>query len=624
MHRFLNRLFVFVLLASVVVADASAQENIDWRTRRIVLHRSFADELQQIGNWCRENRLPNQVGQTFKLYEKRDPGRQYIFLPTEKTMPTPPAGPLGQWLGKINDARRAHAAKVFALAKEAADAGAGGIAFQLLHEVIHFDRDHEAARRILHHKRNGKVWELWPEKTKTTVSRKQHEVMGWPEQTWSITRTPHFEIDSMAGEAATLQVAEELERWHYVWRQMFFDYWSNANAVKKWIDGKGSLRMPSRKFHVVLFSSLQDYVAQMPALVPGAEKSSGYYNDVRELSFFPYGTESSIRDTWRHELNHQLFRETIRARPEPFRDSMLWLDEGVAMYFESLDDHDDYVTLGGFETRRLQYARIRRLRENFYVPMAELSSLSLAQLQARPDIAKIYSQSAGMVHMLMDRNRGQGQQVLLEYMKAIHRRPTAPEVLEKMLGTTWAQLDKDYKPYLEVDSSTVASYLTLPLTRTELALPGADLSLDAFESIGQCTNLIWLDLSESTITKNAIRELKGCDELQQLFLNRCPIEKGAIGSLASLDKLETLDLSASSVDDGELKQLTQIKNLSHLLLAYTRVTSSGLADLDRLPNLKQLDVTGSQISASALNAWRSRHPGVEVTFATPISSAGGN
>ena len=246
----------------------------------------------------------------------------------------------------------------------------------------------------------------------------------------------------------------------------------------------------------------------MPALVPGAEKSSGYYDDGRELSFFPYGTDSVIRDTWRHELNHQLFRETIRCRPSPFRDSMLWLDEGVAMYFESLDDHDDYVTLGGFETRRLQYARIRRLRENFHVPMAQLSSLSLAQLQARTDIAKIYSQSAGMVHMLMDRDRGQGQQVVLEYMKAIHRRPTAPNVLEKMLGTTWAELDKDYESYLKIDSATVGGHLTLPLTRTELALPGADLSMDAFESIGQCTNLIWLDVSQSTITKNVIRELE--------------------------------------------------------------------------------------------------------------------
>ena len=197
------RIAVLILLTSLATAAATAQETVDWRTKRIVLHRSFADELQQIGNWCRENRLPNQVGQTFKLYRKRDPSRQYIFLPTEKTMPTPPAGPLGQWLGKINGARRTHAAKVFSLAAEAADAGAGGIAFQLLHEVIHFDRDHEQARRILHHKRVGDVWELWPEKTRTTVSRKPHDVMGWAGGSWSITRTPHFEIDSMVGETAT-------------------------------------------------------------------------------------------------------------------------------------------------------------------------------------------------------------------------------------------------------------------------------------------------------------------------------------------------------------------------------------------------------------------------------------
>jgi len=84
-------LFTLTIVASLsteLPAQALNYDSTNWRAYRTSLEQQFGIELQSIANWCRANRIPHQIDQTFKIYVNRDLGRQYIFLPDERPMPT--------------------------------------------------------------------------------------------------------------------------------------------------------------------------------------------------------------------------------------------------------------------------------------------------------------------------------------------------------------------------------------------------------------------------------------------------------------------------------------------------------------------------------------------------------
>ena len=604
---------LLILLAASTASQAFAQKRkaTDWRAKRKVLDRDLADELQDIAGWCRGSGIAQQVPQTFKIYQNRDLRRQYIYLPTTKKMPESRRGKLGEWLERVSNVKIEHAAKIFELAKQAADEGANAIAFQFLHEVVYFDRDHVEARKILGHKDKGESWQINTDRLKVKKKRPDHDLLKWRAGSYITVITPHFTIDSTAGEKETVFLAESLEQWHDVWRQVFFEFWTSA-SVKRWFEKKGSFKEPKKRYNVVFFKDHQQYVTSLSRWVKGVEGSTGYYNQDLQLSFFSAGNDPQNIDTWKHELAHQLFRETSRARKSPFKEQHLWLDEGIAMYFESLTDMDGYMTLGGFDSRRLQYARVRKLREGFFVPSEELASLSQEQFQGREDISSIYSQAAGMAHMLMNDERGMLQPRINEFMKVIHKRKVKPDSLEKLIGKSMPQLDLQYLKFLETSNNEVSDYLLRPELRTEMALPNADLAVSGFDSIGKCKRLRWLDVTGSKISPASIEALKGCVRLKQLFLTKCSIDPSAYAAMNQLRVLEELDLTASSVSNRDLATLARATKLKVLRLAATRVTDAALPVLARMQSLQMLDVSKTRVTSGGVARFRQARPGVNV------------
>ena len=604
---------LLLLLATATTSQTFAQKNkgTDWRAKRKVLDRELADDLQDIASWCRGSGISQQVPQTFKIYQNRDLRRQYIYLPTTKKMPEPRDGKLGQWLEHVTTVKVAHAARIFELAKKAADEGDNAIAFQFLHEVVYFDRDHAVARAALGHKDKGDSWQINTDRLKVKKKRPNHNLLKWRAGSYITVITPHFTIDSTAGEKETVFLAESLEQWHDVWRQVFFEFWTST-SVKRWLEKNGSFKEPKKRYNVVFFKDHQQYVTSLSRWVKGVEGSTGYYNQELQLSFFSAGNDPQNIDTWKHELAHQLFRETSRARKAPFKEQHLWLDEGIAMYFESLTDMGGYVTLGGFDSRRLQYSRVRKLREGFFVPSQELASLSQQQFQGRKDISSIYSQAAGMAHMLMNDERGMLQPRINEFMKVIHKRKVKPDSFEKIIGKAMPQLDLQYLKFLETSNTEVSDYLMRPELRTEMALPNADLSVSGFDSIGKCKRLRWLDVTGSKISPASIEALRGCGRLKQLFLTRCSIDPSAFTTMNQLRALEELDLTASSVTNGDLAILARATRLKVLRLAATRVTDAAIPVIARMPSVKTLDVSKTRVSDGAIASLKQARPGINV------------
>lgn len=608
----------FLLLCLNAPINAQQKTATNWRVKRILVHKQFGAELQELAMWCRKQGTDKrQITETFKVYRQFGLDRQYLFLPSEQAMPVVEGDGVPQtWLKKLNQIRADHAERLFDLAKEAADANAYSIAFRLLHEVIHYDRDHAEVRKMLGHKKlKDGTWRIHSEKVKKPrVSSQKHDVVSWSAKSFYTVNTPHFQIDSNASEKETELLAASLESWHYVWRQVFFEYWSKPSIIKKWLAGEGGLKIPRRRFRVVFFKDHADYVKQVAPLQPGIENSAGYYNGDLKVSFFPATDVQGRRDdaTWRHELTHQMFRESIATRPRPFAEHFLWLDEGLAMYFESLKIENGVATLGGFDAQRLQYSRWRRLREDFHVPLEQLAKMDMKAFQKRKDLPFIYAESAGIAHMLMDSREYDMQGVLVRFMKEIHKRKIKPEAFEKLIGRSYDELDADYLRFLEVKNIDVEKRIENAQTISELAAMDAKLRDSAFDVIGSCTNLRKLDISHAGFTNERAQKLQRLDLVGELYLNVCVLEPGSLKRLGQLASLRELDLSNSSIEDDQLVELQRIPSLKLLQIANTRVTDAGLVAIAKLASLKVLDVTGSKITTAGVARFKQARPDVNV------------
>ena len=610
---------VFVLLLFSAPASAQQKTATNWRVKRILLNKEFGSELQELAMWCRKNGTDKkQITETFKIYQQFGLDRQYIFLPTEKSMPVVSGESLGaRWLGKLNETRSRHSEKLFALAKQASDNDSYAVAFQLLHEVIHYNREHAEARRILGHKKlNDGTWKIHSEKVKPArKASKRHDIIsGWSANSYFTINTRHFRIDSNATEAETELLAQWLESWHYAWRQVFFEYWAKAPIIKKWFSGSGSLKIPKRRFRVIFFKDHAEYVKQVAPIQPGVENTAGYYNGNQKVSFFPAKDVHGQRDdrTWRHELAHQLFRESITTRAQPFAAHSLWLDEGLAMHFESLKVKGQIATLGGFDSQRLQFSRWRRLRENYHVPIEELAAMDMQSFQKRRDPPYIYAESAGVAHMLMDSREYDLQPVLVRFMKQIHQRKVKPGAFQKMIGRTYEELDADYLRFLKVRNADVEKRIENVNTISELAAMDGQLRESAFDVIGTCGNLRKLDISKATFTRSRARKLHRLDLLGELYLSACVVEPGSLKPLGQLESLREIDLSSSSINDAQLPELLELPELQQLHIANTRITDAGLATIAKIPKLTELDVTGSKVTAAGVASFKRSKPNVNV------------
>ena len=598
----------------------SSKTAVNWRAQRILLHREFGADIQELAMWCRQNGLDDQVSHTFGVYRTFQLDRQYIFLPTTRKMPVAEVeGDGAKWLNKLNEVKKVHAARLFDLAKQAAEANAYAVAFQLLHEVIHYDRDHDEVRRILNHKKlKDGTWKIHSEKVKPPrIAARPHDIVKWKAKSYKTLNTAHFQIDYNASDKEAQHLAKQLESWHYVWRQVFFEFWAKPSIIKKWVKGQGSLRIPRKRFRVVFFKDHADYVKQVAPLQRGIENSTGYYSGDYGISFFPATNPQGQVDEafWRHELNHQLFRESIPTRKTPFGDHFLWLDEGIAMHFESLKPlrgEEQVLTLGGFDSQRLQYSRWRRFREGYHVPIAKLAAMDMKTFQQRKDLAFLYAESAGVAHMLIDSRKYDTLPVLVRFMKQMHQRKVKPERFEEMIGRSLEQLDSDYVDFLRVSSRDVERRIENPGSIAELAAMDAKLSENAFDVIGVCINLRILDLTGSSLSKKRSIKLQRLDLLQSLYLNRSQIAPGALESLAQLASLRELDLSSSSIDDAQLDELRKLPGLEVLQIADTRVTDKGLLKIEKLPKLKALDLTGASVSASGIARFKQTRSDVKV------------
>ncbi len=375
-----------------------------------------------------------------------------------------------KWWNKFTELRRAEADTLFALAQTALKNKQYALAFELCakrcakiqtmlrRELVLGDRKHgdqwvspEAARCL----DAGQVWSddfgwLPADHLPRYQNGQRYYHGNWIgtaedarlhsniRNGWNV-ESDHYSVVTNHNLADAAKLATRLEMLYDVWRQVFVSYYAKPTQMEQWFaaaenaaqkssanaatpaeNAAGELAIAPtteravHKLHqVVYFHDKQQYVDALKAAQPQIEMSIGFYSDETRTAYF-FASDDPYVGTLYHEATHQLFRETPPAAVDPGRKNNFWIVEAIACYMESLEEHPllggesygKYITLGGENAGRVPAVRKRLLDDNFYVPLRELATYGMSELQHDARLSAIYSQISGQAWFLMHADHG--------------------------------------------------------------------------------------------------------------------------------------------------------------------------------------------------------------------------
>jgi hypothetical protein len=568
---------------------------------------TYRERLTALVTTCHELEMPDEARATEAWYVARDPRRYYLFLPpaSDPTRPSAGASPrVTSWHAKFTDLRREQGERLFEQARTAAEAKQEGAAYRLLHEVLRENPDHAEARRILGYVRGDRGWRHLAPRAKQRRNRGAHPMFGWPSDQYWVVDSEHFAVTTNQSVRGGRQLADYLERVYSAWQQLFYEFWTVPGRLTARFKGQDVSLGPDRTFDVVLFKDRAEYVRQLSSSEPQIEASIGFYAYTHKTAFF-YAGDEAARTTWVHEVTHQFFQESGEVAPKVGERVNFWVVEGVALYMESLLDYDAYFTVGGAEAERLQFARYRRLCEDYYVPLETLVGYGREPFQNADDLPRLYSQCAGLVHGFLDVDRERQRGLFIAYLRNVYRGTSQPESLAREMGQAYSQLDQAYLDSLQVTDEDLVfvdpRVKSLGLARTQVT----DAGLAQLKGVEQLT---WLDLSFTETGDVGLARFADATRLNQLSLEKTRLTAASMGLISGLRQLEELDLSQTSVTDDDLVGLSKLVKLKTLWLTGTAVTDRGLTALESLRNLEQLEVTGTAVTPDGLTNLKRRLP----------------
>jgi hypothetical protein len=373
----------------------------------------------------------------------------------------------------------------FALAKEAVERGDVSVAMQQACRTVSFDPDHADARRLLGYQQVGDEWagkyaqrmletgHIWRREfgwiKAEHLEKYESGLRPWGKRWISVeedaerhatidrgwtVRTDHFLVTTNVDRKAGAELAVRLETLYQLWRQLFGEFAVTPAELKARLEGKQATGFKRQPFRVVYHRNRDEYNTALLRRQPQIAITLGIYFDTTRESHF-FAGEDQDAGTIAHEAVHQFFYESA---PKPTRHlaatANAWAVEGAACYFESLARSEDAsgeaaFTIGTPVAGRLPAARHRRVVDGYYVPLAELSSLGMTDLQQRPDIARLYSQSAGLAAFFMDGEAGKLRPAFRELLAVVYAGRDDADTLAEEAGRDYGQLDRAYLEFMK-------------------------------------------------------------------------------------------------------------------------------------------------------------------------------
>ncbi len=554
-------------------------------------------ELKRLADICDGIGLDNQADlcRAWMVAPRAD--QMPLYLPSEFPQPDGSNPAQASWCQHFSTARRGHAEWLFAEAQRLALAGDEQSAFRMLWQVLREDPQHAEALRVL-----GPLATATSLQPRMRNSAAQQPDFQWPAKSYSRIQTPHFLLTTRAAARESIQLAKRLEAAHALWSQIFFDQWASPGLLTQRLEGGNQPWGEPRRMQVFLLKDRNDYVETLGSGEDNIAASVGYYNPGAKKSFFYPGP--NLEATFIHELTHQLFSESshLAAVPHPGSQGGVWLLEGIAVYMESLAEHDHYWTLGGIEAPRLQTARYRAVRDGYWPNWQSFAAGSMEAWKADPQVSLYYAQAAGLTHACLDLmpDRELSRDAYLRALAGVYAgRSQAGSEIRDLLGSDDEQAQLAYRRLLTVSADQLAALIDSGFQAHDLVLAGSQLDRQQWQSLSELTQLKWLDLSFSNADNAGLTWLGNLRQLERLSVEGTQVNGQLLPLIAGLKQLNELDLSSCAIDDAALEVLRGHSGIQTLWLTNTPVSDACLEILASLPNLTTCDVAGTRITPAA-------------------------
>ncbi len=448
--------------------------------------------------------------------------------------------------------------------------------------------------------------------------------LGWQAASYHQIDTPHFQIFSRAEPQFTQSVAADVERFYWVWTQLFFPFWEGQRSVQstfeaftgdnvaEHLEGRPGLKSNRPRMRIVIFADSDEYQRTLARDEPAVAQSTGFYSDMRQTTFLYGGVGDDTTPTRHHELTHQMFREATFSRlgtRSPGEQSDFWLVEGIAGYMESLSFIDNLATVGGWNSERLQYARYRILVGGDSMPLSELRADGRIAAQRRSDLSRYYAHAITQTHFLLDGGVTGSRQWVFNTLADLYR-------IEVSFPLT-ANAPEDPRlvtQFLAVNDQTIVANAKI-LPPTKICLAGCEVSSEGLAAIPASTSLTWLDLSRMPSLKltDIMRLCPEPNSLTTLSLEATRLEPESLAIwLGGATSLRELDLSSTAMDDHLIEPLSQMREIDTLWLTGSHVSDKIIDVLLSLSKLRSVDLQQCAVSDDAIARLRAARPDLQL------------
>jgi hypothetical protein len=449
----------------------------------------FVAALDDLAAICDQKSLPDAAAK-IRLLARPVDSTELRLNPIPRSVQTPLTGDLSAderyWRAQLRSQQQNYAKELYALSRQAANAGHIGFALDLVREVVRHDSDHVPARKILGFVRSGDEWVSAFEAQMVKDKRVWTDEFGWlPKDhvaryergeryfrrqwmsaareaelrhefvnAWEI-RTEHYLVKTNHSLERGVALAKKLEDFHGLFFQMMAGFFNSTAEVQQLFAGSGARPIASdaRRNVVHYYRTRDEYIAVLkPETRQPIEITKGIYFPTNQIAFFFYDPESDDDSTLYHEATHQLLSGSRPKNIEVGVKSDFWIIEGIACYMESFQRDGDRFSVGDPGTQRLQAARTHFIKDGYYVPLREFTRMGMSAFQSAKEIRKNYSQGAALTHFFMHYDEGRYREALIEYLSQIYSPTKAvrerPESLSDLTGTEDDELDRQYAEYI--------------------------------------------------------------------------------------------------------------------------------------------------------------------------------
>ncbi|MFN0195607.1 MAG: DUF1570 domain-containing protein [Planctomycetaceae bacterium] len=450
----------------------------------------FLADLEKFKNRCRDEAAADEADEIERLIElSREPEVGLESLPDDIQPPLPGELPPDELARRkeLKRLRTTYAAALYVHARKALKGKHLSLAYDLIHEAAFHDPDHVSVRDMLGYVRHQNRWVTPVAQAMLKQKKVWHPSFGWIPKAhveryengeryckgswmtqvkeagirsdfnnaWEI-RTDHYLIKTNHSLERGVEIGLALEEFYRYFMQTFTGFFNSPDQINALFQGgltPGRKSTQFRPYEVHYFRTEDEYDQRLKAKIPQIEMTNGLYYTSDRVAYFFDDPNANGLATLFHEASHQLFYESKSKDRSIAESAHFWIIEGIACYFESFQIDNGRVRIGDPQFERFRAARIRLLRDNYYVPLEQFAGMGMQAFQTdTTNIQKNYSQASGLAEFFMNYNQGEYRDALIAHLSQLYEgKNTGKEVktLADLTGVDYEVLDQQYKIYLQ-------------------------------------------------------------------------------------------------------------------------------------------------------------------------------